>query len=142
MANQWDDFVRIFKPTLQADVPDDLTFSTKQYVPNNSNLNFEKRILSPSSYPSLPDVDGSRATHKMAWDDANNNYVAFPTIIQTKAGNLMDLKDGAYDHAMRTGEYRKFLTAKEAEEYARGGYKNQWGANEWSILQQFGNMSK
>lgn len=125
-----------YTPAIQAQPPEELR-SNKQYVPPDSTLNFEKRIRNPSRYPSIFE-DGENVTHKMAWDDFMGQFVAFPTVVQGKDGSLQDLGDAAYPYAMQSGEFRKFKTAKEAEDYARGGYKNQWAADEWSAMSKWG----
>lgn len=132
LLNFWNPYT----PAIQAQPPEDLR-SNKEYVPPNSSLNFEKRIRNPSQYPSLSEGEQS-VTHKMAWDDFMGKFVAFPTVVQTPDGSLKDLGDAAYDYALRSGEYRQFKTAKEAEDYARGGYKNQWAADEWSAMSRWG----
>lgn len=108
-------------------VPEGIPY--RQYVPQNTNLNFEKRILNPEQYPELNNDDGSFATHQMAWSSGKNGYYAFPTIIQDPvSGNLKSLSPlQAVQYAIKSGEYRKFNTPEEAEQYANGGYKYQWG---------------
>lgn len=101
-------------------------------VPLDSKLNFEQRILKPSSYPVINNDDGSESTHKMAYGEADGKYVAFPTIVQSKAtGKLHELSPGdAFRYAMQSGEFRDFDKEEDAAAYADGGYKKFWGLGE------------
>lgn len=100
-------------------------------VPMDSKLNFEQRILNPNSYPTIDNGDGSISTHRMAWGGDEGNFKAFPTIIQDKAGKLVQMEPmDAQRYAEKTGEYRHFTDAKDAESYAEGGYKKFWGLGE------------
>lgn len=121
----------------QVDYPADMLMFNKPFIPADTQLNFEKRVLTPSQYPVLPQEDGSIATHKMAWSDLDDGFMAYPTVVQGKDGKLAEL-DGrqAYEYALANKEFRKFPTAQEAEDYARGGYKKQWGAGEKRDPQQ------
>lgn len=104
----------------------------RQWVDDNTQLNFEKRILFPSHYPVLKNSDGSVSTHSMAWGDSDGKYYAYPTVVPTADGKqLIRLPDqAAFFHAMDSGEYRTFTTPEDAEAYASGGYKNSWGRGE------------
>lgn len=100
-------------------------------ISNDTQLNFEQRILNPNSYPSIDNGDGSVSTHRMAWGGDEGNFKAFPTIIQSKDGKLVEMEPmDAQRYAEKTGEYRKFTDAKDAESYAEGGYKKFWGLGE------------
>lgn len=102
----------------------------RQWVEDGSQLNFEKRILSPSQYPSLQNEDGSYSTHEMAWGDSDGKFFAYPTIVQ-QGKELVRLPDAvAFQHAMESGEYRVFSTPEDADAYASGGYKDSWGRAE------------
>jgi hypothetical protein len=115
----------------------------QQYVPLDSPLNFEQRILRPTQYPTLPQDNGNFATHKMMWDGGDGNYMAFPSVVQKPDGKLYELSpNDAYDYAMKTGEYRKFGKQADAENYAAGGYKQQWGAGEPSLLDSLMSFGK
>lgn len=115
--------------------PDGMGLYAQRFVPKDTQLNFEKRVLNPSQYPVLKQGDGF-ATHKMAWGEGDNGYQAYPTVVQD--GNQLRELGGreAWDFANQTGEMRQFNTPFEASEYARGGYKNQWGAGEPSFIEQ------
>lgn len=100
-------------------------------IDRNTKLNFEQRILNPNSYPSIDNGDGSKSTHRMAYSEVDGKFVAYPTIVQAPNGDLVPLNDqGAFTHAMNSGEFREFKTEKEAESYASGGYKKFWGLGE------------
>lgn len=107
----------------------------KQEVPliaPDSPLNFEQRILHASKSPSLKNKDGSVSTHRMAWGEVDDKFVAYPTIVQDpKTKKLKQLGDReAFEYAMQTGEYREFSTPDEASAYADNGYKKYWDAGE------------
>lgn len=102
----------------------------RQWVDDNTQLNFEKRILNPSQYPTLQNEDGSYSTHQMAWGDSDGKFFAYPTIVQ-QGNQLIRLPDAlAFQHAMESGEYRMFSTPEDADAYASGGYKDSWGRGE------------
>lgn len=121
----------------QVQSPDGLGLRKDRFIPADTKLNFEKRVLTPSQYPSLPQEGGGIATHKMAWSDTpDGGGVVYPTIIQ-QGKQLVELNpEDAYRYAMDNGEFRKFKTQAEADAYAAGGYKNQWGAGEPKTLVQ------
>lgn len=59
----------------------------------------------------------------MADAEIDGRYIAFPTI-QMIDGGLVRLNDrAALDRALTVGNFVEFPTAKEASEYAKGGYK-------------------
>ena len=102
----------------------------QQWVPDNTKLNFEQRILNPSKYPQLQNEDGSYSTHSMAWGDGDGKFFAYPTVVQ-QGDKLIRLPDDrAWRYAQETGEYREFTTPEDAEAYSSGGYKNSWGRAE------------
>lgn len=91
---------------------------------------FQARIDNPKDYPVLTSPEGKMMTHRMA--DSGN--IAYPMIQLQEDGTLKDYEDnfvGAKQAALATGNYRKFDTEKEAQEYAKGGYKTE-------ELKQFG----
>lgn len=67
--------------------------------------------------------DGTYSTHKMMSAEVNGKQIALPTIVNEN-GVLRELspKD-ALSYALKTGEYKVFPNAKEAQAYAEGGYK-------------------
>ncbi len=102
----------------------------RQWVADDTPLNFEQRILNPSKYPTLQNEDGSYSTHSMAWGGGDGNFYAYPTVVQV-GDKLVRLPDQvAYQHAMESGEYRSFTTPEDADAYASGGYKDSWGRGE------------
>ena len=121
-----------------AGIPDHLAmFSNTRFMSPDSPLQFEQRILRPSRYPVLDmsngDPDGEIATHQMS-DSATmingvHTPIAYPNVIyDQKSRQLKPLNgDDAYDHAVKTGEYRTFDTPEAASVYAQGAYKNHWG---------------
>jgi len=136
MSDQWN----VFKGAINSvprtmpqlvRAPEDLGPRTA-FVPADSQLNFEQRVLQPSQYPVLPQEDGRIATHKMAYAGTENGFMAYPTVVQMPgAKELVELgQREAMDHALKSGEFRQFGNEQEAADYARGGYKQQWGAGE------------
>lgn len=102
----------------------------RQWIDDNTKLNFEKRVLNPSAYPQLQNEDGSYSTHSMAWGDGDGKFFAYPTVVQD-GDKLVRLPDQlAWQHAQETGEYRTFTTPEDADAYAAGGYKDSWGRGE------------
>lgn len=120
----------------QVQAPDGMGLYAKRFIPKATDLNFEKRVLNPSDYPVLRD-GADIATHKMAWSEGDKGFMAYPTVVQD-GNRLKELSpEQAWLHANQTGEFRQFDTPFEAEQYSKGGYKNQWGDNEKSsYLQQ------
>lgn len=100
-------------------------------ISNDTQLNFEQRILKPNAYPAIDNGDGSVSTHRMAYGEADGKFVAYPTIVQQKDGKLVQLGDNeAFDFAMKNKEYRSFDKEDDAASYAEGGYKKFWGLGE------------
>ena len=83
---------------------------------------FERRAMDPRQ-PSIRNDDGSYSTHKMASAQIGGMHIAYPTIVM-KDGKLTELGDReAIDHALTTGEFRRFDSDASAQKYAEGGYK-------------------
>ena len=97
------------------------TFDFVRNQSPNPTTNFEKRMYNNTN--KIQNKDGSQSTHKMmSWSDDNGFYAA-PTIVE-KNGKLIQLsEDEAQEYAYKTGELKQFKTDKEAQEYARNGYK-------------------
>lgn len=95
----------------------------------NTSLNFEQRVLYPNKYSVIQNNDGTFSTHKMAWTTVGDKFIAFPMIVQLPSGNLSEFTDPgkAINYALQNKEFREFTSAKDAEEYANGGYKKFWG---------------
>lgn len=102
----------------------------RQWIADDTPLEFEQRVLKPSMVPGIQNGDGSYSTHRMAWGDADGKFYAYPTIVND-GGKLVQLPDAvAWQHAMETKQYREFATPEDADAYAAGGYKNSWGRAE------------
>ena len=102
-------------------------------IPLDSTLQFEQRVLYPSRYPVLEIPGEGIATHKMAWGEASlvkgepPKAVVFPTVVYDGKGlKELDSK-AAFQHAMKTGDFRAFDTPEEAALYSEGLYKRAWG---------------
>ena len=67
----------------------------------NPQMNFVQRILHPERSPKLPLENGKFATHRMAWGETDGKYFVFPTVVETSPGELVDLGDKAFDHALQ-----------------------------------------
>lgn len=91
----------------------------------NKEKSFVQRILNPSKYPSLPMGNGSYATHRMAWTEADGRYFVFPTVLLND-GRLSDYGDKAWDAVKQTGQYIEFPSADDAEWFS-SRYKAAWG---------------
>ena len=91
----------------------------------NADKSFVKRILQPNAYPSLDLGGGMKATHKMAWTEANGKYYVHPTILYDGKG-LKDWGDKAFDQAMKSGNVLEFKTPQEADWFSKR-YKAAWG---------------
>ena len=106
-------------------------------IPSDSQLQFEQRVLRPSQFPVLDyrnkKGEGEIATHRMmnaeVGIDGVQTPIAFPSVVfDPKAGRLVELApDAAFNHAMKTGEFRKFENPDAASAYAEGMYKRHWG---------------
>ena len=122
---------RAVVPTYLSGIPDGPD------VPLDSPLQFEQRVLYPSKYPVMEDRAGKGApqamTHKMAWAETQlegggpSVAVAYPTVVWDGKG-LRQLNDEeAFNHAMKSGDFRSFDTPDQASLYAEGYYKKAWG---------------
>jgi hypothetical protein len=97
------------------------TFDFVRNQSPNPTTNFEKRMYNNTN--KIQNEDDTQSTHKMmSWSDDNGFYAA-PTIVE-KNGKLIQLsEEEAQEYAYKTGELKQFKTDKEAQEYARNGYK-------------------
>jgi hypothetical protein len=90
---------------------------------------FIDRINNPEKHPFIRNQDGSISTHLMANAGVEINGketpIAFPMIQMMPNGELYKFKNGdsALKAAVRLRNYKSFKTNKEAEDYAKGGYK-------------------
>jgi len=90
----------------------------------NQDKNFVQRILKPSGFPIIMNPNGSYSTHLMAAETVEGKngrlmHIVFPTIIQSKTGQLkqLPLKD-AIRHAMTTKEYIQFPSLDDAIDFS------------------------
>lgn len=95
----------------------------------NKQKNFVQRILNPTMYPPIKNQDGSISTHRMAWGsttgrDGKERYVVFPTI-HLDGNQLKDYGNGAFQHAIKTGEFIEFDNQNDAEDFSKQ-YKEYW----------------
>lgn len=120
---------------------------------NPEGFEFVERYLKPSKYPVIENEDGSVSTHRMANAEVTANEIPYPVIVTrdgqqhelagderlniayptivNRDGQLVQLEDEeAFNYALQTGEYQAFNTPEESLEYAKGGYKQHWGAGE------------
>lgn len=74
--------------------------------------------------------DGTVSTHRMAWGESDNGYVAFPTVfpnpligVSTPSPAGWVEPDNAYQMAKDMGETYNFKSAAEAEAFADGNWK-------------------
>ena len=103
------------------------------FLKKHSDKDFVKRILYKDKYPAIENEDGSVSTHRMAAEKApDGRWLVFPTIVNTKDG-LVEFPVGegvfpeeAWRHALGTQEYIEFKDGKEAQWFAREGYKALW----------------
>lgn len=83
-------------------------------------LLFKDRIKHPERYPKLKEGDYD-VTHKMAWGQVDDKYIAFPTVVY-EGGKLVDLvKEGRdpIEYAINYRGFKEFETAEEAERYTK-----------------------
>ena len=92
---------------------------------NNASKTFVQRILYPQKFPTLDLGDGNIATHRMAWGESGDKYVAFPTVLYDGKG-LKDYGNGAWGEAMKSGNFIEFDNATDAEWFSKR-YKGAWG---------------
>ena len=77
----------------------------------------------------MKNKDGSESTHVMEWGDSNNKkykYSVNPTVFPEGDGkwkNLTDKGSAAYEEAKKRGEVFGFKSAKRAEKFSAGSWK-------------------
>lgn len=91
----------------------------------NSGKTFVQRILRPNDFPTLDNGDGSIATHRMAWGQMGDKFVAFPTVLYDGT-KLVNHGPAAWDHAIQSKNYIEFDNQDEASWFAQK-YKGAWG---------------
>ncbi len=84
----------------------------------NKHLDWVKRLYEQNT-PTIQ-IPGQKypSTHFM---ESSDNYV-YPTVVR-RNGKLEYLGKGAYDYAMKTGEFVKLKSPDEANWFAENGYK-------------------
>ena len=92
----------------------------------NAGKSFVQRILRPNDFPTLDLGNGQVATHRMSWGEAGGRYFVYPTVLLNDKGQLHDYGDQAWDHAIKSGNYIEFPSAKEADWFSQR-YKGAWG---------------
>jgi len=93
-----------------------------QIITENTDKGFVKRMLATNPM-TLPQDDGSHATHKMAWTTVDGQHIAYPTVLYD-GSKLVDYgPHGALDQVLKTGNYIPFDTPDEAD-YFSSNYKN------------------
>jgi hypothetical protein len=97
-----------------------------QIMKENGSKSFVQRILRPSEFPTLDLGDGNYATHRMAWGQLGDKYVAYPTVLMNENGKLQDYAGDAWNHVQKTGNYITFDSPDEADWFAKS-YKGAWG---------------
>ena len=103
-----------------------------------NELNFIKRVRSPTKYPYITNADGTKSTHRMAYSEADGKFYVYPTIVQKESGMLEQLDDkAAFRYAIDNREFMRFDSEDEAAAYAEGGYKQDWGIDDGSTLENF-----
>jgi hypothetical protein len=100
---------------------------------DNRDLNFVQRMYQPGT-PSImiPGQDGP-STHFM---ESADGFV-YPTVVQMPDGNLQYLGEGAYDHAMQTGEYIQFPNDRQARRFAKSYKKGTNVLKEYQTAGQY-----
>ncbi len=94
----------------------------------NADKPFVKRIINyrgPKNSPVLDLGNGELATHRMAWNEADGRYFAYPTVLMGANGKLQDYGDAAWDHVVKTGNYIEFPDAASADWFSQN-YKSIW----------------
>lgn len=97
-----------------------------QTLNDNKDKSFVQRILNPKAFPRLDLGDGSYATHRMAWGEANGKYYVYPTVLMGEDGKLKDYGADAWSHVRQTGNMIEMPTADDAEWFSTR-YKAAWG---------------
>lgn len=92
----------------------------------NAGKSFVQRILRPDEFPTLDIGNGSHATHRMAWGQAGDKYVVYPTVMLAPGGKLADYGQQAWTHARDSGNFIAFDSPEQAEWFA-SKYKGAWG---------------
>ena len=91
---------------------------------DNADKTFVQRVLRPEKFPTLPH-EGGIATHRMAWSQLGNQYLAYPTVLYD-GEKLVDYGNKALDKVLASGNYIKFDSPQEAQWFSTR-YKEAWG---------------
>lgn len=92
----------------------------------NASKSFVQRILRPDEFPTLDLGNGSHATHRMEWAEADGKYVVYPRVLLQEGRKLHDYGDNAWDHARQSGNFIEFNTPQDADWFSKR-YKGAWG---------------
>ena len=91
----------------------------------NRTKSFVRRILQPNSALTLDLGGGQYATHRMAWGQLGEKFVAYPTVLLNDNGKLQDYGKTAWDHVKATGNFITFDNPDEASWFTQN-YKGAW----------------
>lgn len=96
----------------------------KRTLLDNTDKNFIRRMVDPKSFSVINNDDGTVSTHKMISAETDGRFISFPAIVQSEeGGELREIAD-PFKYAMNTGEFIEFSTEEEAEDFAKGGWKD------------------
>ena len=120
--NPWEDppgqKQEIFNPWKSRDV--------KTILEQNREKPMVQRILNPEQYPKLELGDGTHATHRMAYGEADGKYWVYPTVVPSDEKTLVQLNDQtAWDRAMQSGDAIAFDNEDDASWFSQH-YKDVW----------------
>jgi hypothetical protein len=96
---------------------------SRQTLLKNSQMNFVQRAMQGKNQPSIQQPNGMRATHKMAWAEADGRFWVYPTVVMTHNGLIELSPDAAWKLAIQRREAIPFDTAEEAQAFSSTGYK-------------------
>ena len=91
-------------------------------INQNLDKNFIQRIINANKSPELKNADGSVSSHIMESGEVDGKFIAYPTVVQDKAGKLVK-PDDPVEYALKNNEYVEFKTDAEAKQFANNGYK-------------------
>lgn len=98
-----------------------------QTLEANKDKSFVQRILNPSQYPTLDMGNGSYATHRMAYTEADGRYFVHPTVLLEKDGSLKEYGSRkAWDQVRQTGNFIEMPSEDDADWFT-SRYKAAWG---------------
>jgi hypothetical protein len=93
---------------------------SSELTAKNNNLNWVKRVTS-NDKRFIQEPDGSKATHKLAWAEADGKIYVYPTIVEDGNG-LKQLDEGeAFDYALSTKTAMEVPSKDIAQYYSANG---------------------